>query len=114
MHTLVKVIDQVEESLPAEEGEELEKVVSPECGNFFSQSGYKVTVHAFVAQKPTQEVEEGKETPTMESKGKDEKEVEMIPNPKVREDEKLESQPSGDMELFLDQCDTVDTKLTQE
>ena len=35
------------------EGEEVEKVVFPKCGEFFNQLGYKVTVHAFVAQKPT-------------------------------------------------------------
>ena len=52
LHTLVEAVDQVEGSLPVEEGEELEKLVFPTCGETFNQSTYKVTVHAFVAQKP--------------------------------------------------------------
>ena len=53
MYTLVEVADQIKGLLPAEEGDELKKVVFPEFGEIFSQLGYKVTVHAFVAQKPT-------------------------------------------------------------
>ena len=56
LHTLVEAADEIEGSLPDEEGEELEKVVFPACGEFFNQSGYKVTVCASVAQKHTQEV----------------------------------------------------------
>ena len=47
-------VDQIEGSLSDEEGDELKKVVFLECGEIFSQSGYKFIVHAFVAQKPTQ------------------------------------------------------------
>ena len=39
MYTLVEAVDQVEGSSPVEEGEELEKVVFPECGEIFNQSG---------------------------------------------------------------------------
>ena len=62
MHTLVEAADQIEGSLPAEEGDELEKLVCPECGEIFSQSGYKVTVQEFMAQKTTQEVGEERRT----------------------------------------------------
>ena len=82
---MVEAVDRVKGSLPVEEGEELEKVVFPECGEIFSQLGYKVQVCAFVAQKPTQEVGEEKETSAMELRGKDEPEVEMIPDIEVRE-----------------------------
>ena len=53
MHTLVEVVDQIEGSLLAKEGDELKKVVFPECEEIFSQLGYKIIVHAFVAQKTT-------------------------------------------------------------
>ena len=53
LHTLVEAANQVEGSLLFEEGEELEKVVCPTCGEIFNQLGYKVMVRAFVAQKPT-------------------------------------------------------------
>ena len=53
LHTLVEVADQLEGSPPTEEGEEVEKVVFPKCGDIFNQSGYKFKVHAFVAQNPT-------------------------------------------------------------
>ena len=56
MHTLVEAADQIEGSLSAEEGDELKKVVFPECGEIFFQLGYKVTVRAFLAQKTTYEV----------------------------------------------------------
>ena len=62
LHTLVEAADQIEGSLLDEEGEELEKLVCPACGEIFNQSGYKVTVCAFVAQKPTQVVGEEKGT----------------------------------------------------
>ena len=39
LHTLVEAGDQVEGSPPIEEGEELEKVVFPGCGEIFNQSG---------------------------------------------------------------------------
>ena len=79
----------MEGSPPTEEGEELEKVVFPECGEIFNQSGYKVIVHAFVAQKPTWVVGEEKETYAVELRGEDEPKVEMVPNIEVREHEKL-------------------------
>ena len=72
MHTLVEDVDQLEGSPPNDEGDELDKVVYPKCGEFFYQSGYKVIVHAFVAQKPAQAIEEGKEAPLVELKGEDE------------------------------------------
>ena len=50
---MVEAVDQVEGSLPVEEGEELEKVIFPTYGEIFYQLGYKVTVHTFVAQIPT-------------------------------------------------------------
>ena len=52
-------------------------------------------MYAFMAHKPTQEVGEEKETSAMELRGKDEPEVEMIPDIEVREHEKLQSQPQG-------------------
>ena len=93
LHTLVEDADQLEGSPPAEEGEEVEKVVFPECGQIFNQSGYKVTVCAFVAQKPAQAVGEEKETYAVELSDEEEPEVEMILNIEVREHEKLQSQP---------------------
>ena len=93
MHTLVEATDQVEVSLLAEEGEELEKVVFPMCGEIFNQSGYKVIVRAFVAQKPAQVVVEEKETFAVELRGEDELEVEMLLDIELREHEKLQSQP---------------------
>ena len=53
MHTLVEAVDYIEASLSAEEGDELKKVVFPKCGEIFIQLGYRVTVHAFAAEKPT-------------------------------------------------------------
>ena len=95
IHTLVEVADQLEGSPPVEEGEELEKVVFPGCGEIFNQLGYKFTVCAFVAQKLTKEVGEEKETSVVELRGEDEPEVEMITDIKVREHEQLQSQPQG-------------------
>ena len=89
LHTLVEVVDQLEGSPPTEEGEEVEKLVCPECGEIFNQSGYEVIVCEFVAQKPAYAVEEEKETPAVELRGEDEPEVEMIPDIEVREHEKL-------------------------
>ena len=60
LHTLVEVANQLEGSPPAEEGEEVEKVVCPECEEIFNQSGYKFIVSAFVAQKTTHAVGEEK------------------------------------------------------
>ena len=71
LHTLVEAAYQVEGSLPVEEGEELEKVVFPVCGAIFNQSGYKITVCAFVAQKPTQEIGEEKGTYAVELRGEE-------------------------------------------
>ena len=51
MHTLVEAADELEGSTPAEAGDEEERVVFPVCGEIFNQSGYKVIVHAFVAQQ---------------------------------------------------------------
>ena len=73
----------------------MENIVCPECGEIFSQSGYKVTVRAFVAQKPTQAVGEEKETSAVELRGENEPEVEMIPDIEVRKHEQLLSQPQG-------------------
>ena len=70
LHTLMEAANQVEGSLSTEEGDELKKVVYPECGEIFSQSRYKVTVHGFVAQKPTQEVGEERGTSTGELRDK--------------------------------------------
>ena len=86
---MVEAVDRVKGSLPVEEGEELEKVVFPECGEIFSQSGYKVIVHAFVAEKPTQAVGEEKGTSVGELRDEKEPEVEMIPNVEVRECDQL-------------------------
>ena len=72
LHTLVEAADQVEGSPPVEEGEELEKAVFPGCGEIFNKSGYKVTVSAFVAQKPTHAVGEEKETFAVELRGEEE------------------------------------------
>ena len=83
----------IEGSLSAEEGEELEKVVFPACGEIFNQSRYKVTVCAFVAQKPTQEVGEEKGTSVEELSDEEELEVERVPNVEVRECDQLQSQP---------------------
>ena len=47
---MVEAVDRLEGSPPAEEGEESEKVVCPEYGEIFNQSGYKFIVCAFVAQ----------------------------------------------------------------
>ena len=52
LHTLVEVALQLEGSPPDEEGDELDKVVYPECSEVFYQLGYKVIVHAFLAQIP--------------------------------------------------------------
>ena len=41
----------------------------PKCGEIFNQSGYKVIVWEFVAQKPAQAIEQDKEAPTVEPKG---------------------------------------------
>ena len=38
LHTFVEVADQLEGSPPDEEGDELDKVVFPECGEVFYQS----------------------------------------------------------------------------
>ena len=95
MHTLVEAADQIEGSLLAEEGEELEKVVFPECGEIFTQSRYKVTVHAFVAKKPTQVVGEEKITSTGELRDEEEPEVERIPNVEARECDQLQAHPQG-------------------
>ena len=72
LHTLVEAANQLEGSPPVEEGDELDKVVYPKCGEIFDQSGYKVIVRAFGAQKPAQATEEEKEAPTLEPKGEDE------------------------------------------
>ena len=70
MYTLVEVVDQLEGATPVEEGDELEKVVCPVCGEIFNQLRQKVKVCAFVAQKPTQAIEEEKEAPSVDMKGK--------------------------------------------
>ena len=85
MYTLVEVADQIEGSLSTEEGDELKKVFFPECGEIFIQLGYKVTVHAFVAQKPTQEVGEERRTSAGELRDKEEPEVERILKVELRE-----------------------------
>ena len=48
-----------------------------------------------MAKKPTQAIGEEKETFAVELRGEEELEVKMIPDIKVREYEKLESQPQG-------------------
>ena len=60
LHTLVEAANQLEGSSPAQEDEEVEKVVCPTCGEIFSQSGYTVIVHAFETHKPAPTAEEGK------------------------------------------------------
>ena len=95
MYTLMEAADQIEGSLSTEEGDELKKVVCPECGEIFSQSRYKVTVHAFVAQKPTQTVGEERGTSTRELRDKEEPLVESILDVEVRECDQFPGQPQG-------------------
>ena len=78
MHTLVEAVDQLEGSPPDEEGDEIDKVVYPKCGEIIDQSGYKVIVWEFVVQRPAQVTEDKKEAPVVELKGEDELEFEMI------------------------------------
>ena len=72
LHTLVEVVDQVEGSSLIEEGEELEKLVFPRCGEIFSQLRYKVTMCAFVTQKYVQVVREERKSPAAKLRGEDE------------------------------------------
>ena len=109
MHTLVEVADQIEGSLTIEEGDELKKVFFLECGEIFSQSRYKVTLHAFVAQKPTQTVGEERGTYAGELRDKEEPEMEGIPNVEVRECDQFQAQPQGvvkqepkNLEIFVE------------
>ena len=69
MHTLVEATYQIEGLLPVEEGEELEKLVFPACGEICNHSGYKAKMCVFVAQKPTRVAEEEKIAPTVELRG---------------------------------------------
>ena len=68
-------------------------MVFPTCGEIFNQSGYKVIVHAFVAQKPTLTIGEDRGTSTGELRDKEEPEVERIPNVEVRECDQFQAQP---------------------
>ena len=70
MHTLVETIGQIEAPLSAQEGDELKKIVFPESGEIFIYSGYKVIMHAFVTQKPTQIVGEERGTSAGELRDK--------------------------------------------
>ena len=99
MHTLVEAAGQLEGSSHDEEGDELDKVVCPECGEISYQSGYKVIVQEFGAQKPAQATEKEKEAPVVELKGEDEPEFEMIHDLEFGEDDKLQSQPTRDIEF---------------
>ena len=56
LYTLVEATDQLEGSTDVEEGDELDKVVCPECGEIFYQSGNKFIVQALVAQKLVQAI----------------------------------------------------------
>ena len=71
-------------------------------------------MHAFVAQKHAQAIEEEKEAPAVELKGEHEQESEMIPDLELGEDEKMQSHPSSGTEVFLDHSDAVDIEFTQE
>ena len=101
LHTLVEVADELEGSPPDEEGDELDKVVFPEHGEIFDQSGYKFIVRAFVEQRLAQVTEEEKEAPAVELKGEDEPEFEMIPDLELGKDEQMQSRPSRGAEVFL-------------
>ena len=50
----------------------------------------------------------------MGKKGEDEREFEIILDLELGEDEKIQSQPSKGMEVFLDQSDAGDIEATQE
>ena len=109
MHTLVEATDQIEGSLLVEEGDELKNVVFPKCGEIFIQSGYGVTVHAFVEKNPTQTVGEDRGTSAGELRDKEEAEVERIPEVEVREDDQFQDQPQGvvtqeptNLEIFVE------------
>ena len=71
-------------------------------------------MHAFLAQKHAQAIEEEKEAPEVELKGEDEPEFEMIPNIELGEYEKMQSHPSSGTEVFLDHSNAVDIEFTQE
>ena len=81
LHTLVEAADQLEGSFLAEDGEEVEKVVHPVCGEIFNQSGYKFIVRAFVTKQPIPAAveEQGEEAPKVEVRNAEEMEIEMIP-----------------------------------
>ena len=68
MHTLIEFAGQLEGSVPAEDGEEEERVVYPMCEEIFNHSGYKVIVHYIVTQQPIPVVveEQGQEAPKVE------------------------------------------------
>ena len=75
LHTLVEVVDQLEGSSYAKEDEEVEKVVCPACGEFFSQSDYTAIVCSFGTQNPARNAEEEQEEPDVELRKEDETEV---------------------------------------
>ena len=94
MHTLVEAANQLEGSSPPEEDEEVEKLVYPTCGEFFSQSGYIVIVRAFETQKPAPAAKEEQEAPDVELRKEDEPEVGPIADIELEEAEQLQPQPS--------------------
>ena len=53
LHTLVEDADQLEGSPLDDEGDELDKVVYPKCGEIFDRSRYKFIVREFMAQIST-------------------------------------------------------------
>ena len=55
---MVEAADQLEGSSPTKEDEEVEKVVCPTCGIFFSQASYTFIVCAFETQNPAPTAEE--------------------------------------------------------
>ena len=69
----------------------------------------------FVAQKDAQTIEEEKEALTVEPREENETKFDMIPDLEIGEYEQMQSHPSGDTEIFLDQSHSPGyIEVTQE
>ena len=113
---MVEATDRLEGSPPVEEGEELEKVVCPVCGEIFNQSCYKAIVCAFVAQQstPTMVEEQGQVASGDELRNVDKMEIEAIPSANKLENEQLQPQPVGEAKVLLGKPNEMDIESSQE